>query len=578
MNGIDDFKRGGDASGSLALAERLMKRRGRAWNDIKRGLRVTPLLTYLDWALATVLALLTFCFGIYQADTVSLWYDETWSYGIASAPLTSMVHNYFVRGFSNMMSYHLFLHGWVSLANLLHIPHNELFMRLPSAIAIALSVAALYLFGRRFFGRIAGLVAALGLMLNGIILQDAQQVRSYAPELLLAILSWYALAAALESGEQRSRVAHGWWILYTIITALAIYTHLFMTLNVAAQGMAVAFLLVAPGPWQKRTRASLKAFVTSYVAVFVLSAPILALAIRGGSPNTWAPVPTPKDIPAMFLSLTGAGGGLALSYLSLGFIVLGLLATALAGTVLKLHEVRRSLDPEQASASLPEKSSRARALSPLRAPSPGTSLLVFWFVATLLLSYIASQKAIGEHFFYSRYENVLIPAICLLIGVGISALRWRAAQAAAVVALLILLAQVPDFRTPSLWLKAHYQPGDGIACTDGTSCGIPMDYYLDTYPPTAANFDADSPGAFFWAARRGVASDVSALAAYSAKHQRVFLVVFRSSSGSALTANAQAMKGWYDTHYALASSIRTTTESVYLYDTTSPLTPASQAP
>ncbi|HEU4783389.1 MAG TPA: glycosyltransferase family 39 protein [Ktedonobacterales bacterium] len=590
MNGSEYSEIAGEPSRALAEPQRRATQPHRLWSDVKRGLHVTPALTYLDWALATVLALLMFCLCIYQADTVSLWYDEAWSYGIATAPLTSTVHYYFARGFSNMMAYHLFLHGWLGLSHLLHIPPDELYMRLPSAIAIALSVAVLYLFGRRFFGRVAGLVAALAYMLNGIVLQDAQQVRAYAPELLLAILSWYALAVALESSgqpdKQRSRATRGWWVLYSAVATLAIYTHLFMTLNLAAQALAVGFLLVAPGPWRKQARFALKAFVTSCVAIIVLSAPILTLAIIGGSPNTWVPVPTPKDLPPMLLNLTGGSAALALSYLSLGFVASGLLVAALAKTPLmsRLDGWTLPLGSEQ----LPGKASRTLALAPVRAPASGISLLVFWAAGTLLLSYIVSQKAIGEHFFYYRYENVTIPAICLLIGVGVSSLRWRVAQAVAVIALLALLASVPgvyyqhaqsqDFRTPSLWLKAHYQSGDGIVCTDGTSCSIPMDYYLGAYPPSAAQFDPDSPGAFFWATRRGVASDVSALPAYSAAHQRVFLVVFRPASGSPLSASAQSMKEWYDAHYALLGSRQTTTESVYLYNTASPLTPASQAP
>ncbi|HEX6543641.1 MAG TPA: glycosyltransferase family 39 protein [Ktedonobacterales bacterium] len=548
------------------------------WSDIKLGLRVTPLLTYVDWVIALALALTTLGLGMYQTDSVSLWYDETWSYGVATVPIVDMLRYFF--HWPNMMSYHIFLHFWLGLSHLLHTEPDELYLRLPSAIAIALSVAVLYLFGRHFFGHVAGLVAALAYMLNSIVLQDAQQVRAYAPELLLAIVSWYALAVALETSEQSHYRARRWWMAYSVITILAIYTHLFMVLILGSQVLAVLFLAIVPGPWHARALIAWRAFWRSCVAIVVCSIPILILAKLGGTPNTWVPVPGPKDIYALLMILSGGDVTLLVLSVSLGLIAFGLLVAALAKTSL-MHW----LDDWKLRMGLRQKAEEARALdlAPIRAPHPGVSLIVIWAAGTILLSYIVSQKFIGQHFFYYRYENVVIPALCLLIGVGVSALRWRIAQAGVAIALLILLAQGPgyyyrhaqvqDFRTPALWLKAHYQPGDGIACTDSTSCSIPMGYYLEAYPPSAAQFDSDSPGAFFWAAHHGVASSIDGLSAYSAKHHRVFLVVFRGTQSSEISPEGQAMKAWYDTHFPLVGSAQTTTESVYLYDTASPRSP-----
>ncbi len=562
---------GGQTPQRPPMRPTLQGRLRQVWDDFKLGLRITPLMTYLDWALSAALGITALLVGSYNADTVSIWYDESWSYGVATIPVSGMIH-YFLSGFENMMSYFLFVHFWLKLAAFLGVQPNELYLRVPSVLAIALSVVVLYHFGRRFFGRVAGLVAAVCYLLNFTVLYDAQQARSYAFEMLFVILSWYALLVALSANEQSGRSARIRWLLYIAATILCVYTHLFTVLVIATQALALGFLLVTPGPWRERTRAALKPLIASFVGIGVCSLPILAIAFLKGDPNSWVPVPTPKDIYTLLLILTEGNITMSLWYLSAGLIVLGLLIAALNQTSLikRMDTWKLQLGSRQAEGKRP----LTIDLAPVRAPSSGVSVIIFWMAGPILLSYITTQKAIGQHFFYPRYENVVVPALCLLVGIGISSLRWRVAQVGLGALLLVLLiqstpyyyqhAQIQDFRTPVLWLKAHYQSVDGIVCAGSYSCAMPTLYYLQVYPPKTAQFDDNSPGAFSWATRHSVAADPATLANYSAQHTRVFVVAFGSS------AIVAPILQWYATHYPQIGRMLTRTVSVYLYDTSAP--------
>jgi len=99
--------------------------------------------------------------------------------------------------------------------------HNELVLRLSSAIWGVLGVWIIYLAGKQFFNRRVGLFAAFLLAVSSFHIRYSQEGRMYALLVLAGLLSQYFFWRALEDNKRRS------WIGYILATTLALYTHLF---------------------------------------------------------------------------------------------------------------------------------------------------------------------------------------------------------------------------------------------------------------------------------------------------------------------------------------------------------------
>src|SRR5207249_318835 len=203
-------------------------------------------------------------------------------------------------------------------------------------------------------------------------------------------------------------------------------------------------------------------------------------------------------------------------------------------------------------------------------------------IVPVVLSYIISQGP--TRLFSSRYLVTIVPALVLLVGLGITVLRWQAAQLILTLGLLLLtlhyvpyyyqLPQAEDWNTATFWLEQHYQTNDGLVCYDNAQgCQVSVDYYLTAYP-SPAHFTADSPGSFPWVnydltnhtGNAQPAVDPRALAVFASHHLRIFYIVGRISS-SDTAAHAHFAQHWLDTHYHLVGQIVTRTVSVRLYET-----------
>ncbi len=339
---------------------------------------------------------------------------------------------------------------------------------------------------------------------------------------------------------------------------LAVYAHLFSILILFAQVVTIGLLLVLGGLWRDRTRRSLLsrllepptarqllAAIVSLICIGILIIPML-LAARHGSKTGWLPIPHPGDIPLLFLTISD--NSTAYLLVIAACCILGLCVAVLA---------------------------HMRLL-------PGVFALLCWLVVPIVLSYVISQGP--TRLFSSRYLVTIVPPIFLLVGVGVAVLRWRLVQIALVLSLLLIAlhhvpqyynnAQVEDWRTPSLWLEHHYQAGDGIVCyNNAQGCQVSIEYYLRAYP-SDAHFTADAPGSFPWVSydltnhlgNFGAAVDPATLAAYGAKHPRLFFIAGRFAN-STEAALAQAAQHWLDTHYHLIAQSTKGAVTIRLYAT-----------
>ena len=432
---------------------------------------------------------------------VSLWFDESYSYGMATQPIASYFTHWVWGPESNMLLYYLSLRAWLGVLAAAGQAPVELLLRLPSAIFAIASSVMVFLLGRRMFDRAAGVVAASLFAANFLQMILAQNARSYSLQLLLLTASWLCLFIALSSGRRR------WWVAYSVTIVLAVYAALFSGLVILAQVGSLVALLVLPGPWRDRVWRSRWPAIVSLAISFVFVLPLAVDVLIHGGP-VWVP-PATLTIIRIVVNLM-IGDSKAYAILIFGGAALGV-ALAAAAYVPRLASITRAT-PE--------------ALGPAIA-------IALWFVVPFGLSLALTRPGLNLHLFFARYLVVVIPPLCLLAGLAAGAMKLRALQAVTALALLAVavppllsyypVAEVQDFRTPVQWLQQHYRSGDGIVCYPEVQCAIPIDYYVTAYPGLAA-LDASSPGAFYWTSNTSLTVDGGTIRAYESAHRRIFFI------------------------------------------------------
>ncbi len=585
----------------------------------------------LTWILCILVSAIALAFNLYRLGTPSIWFDEAFSVELARLPLPQLWH--IIWGPEpNMELYYLFLHFWLSLTGFFGLHSTEFLVRFPSAIFAALSSVMVFLLGRRFLGITAAIVGAGLYILNNLQLTYAQQTRGYSLQLWLICIAWYALFAVLSQQSHQKR----WWICYIAATTLAIYAHLFTLVILLAQLMAFAGLLILPGAWRATGRKQLSAFIVSLVAIGLLSIPMLLVSFHG--PKTgWLPIPHLRDIYNLFVIISANSQVYML--ILLASCAFGILMTAFVdlpratgswetratqaspphidttpaptGTMIARPGVTRATQaspphidttpaPTGTMKSFVDLSgvTRATQASPPHidtTPAPtGTMIarpgvafaLLCWLVVPVTLSYLVSHGSI--RLFSTRYLVTILPALFLLVGLGVTAIRWRMAQVALTLVLFLVAlyyvpayykgAQIEDWNSTVHWLQLRYQPGDGLVCYDSDveqGCQVSVEYYLHAYP-SAAHFTGDSPGEFSWAtfgpanphSGPEAAVDPGALTAYASQHPHIFYITGRIPNDAA-GARATAAQNWLGAHYHLIDRIVTPTVAISLYATNS---------
>ena len=510
-------------------------------------------------------------FNLYQIGAPSIWFDEALSVTRAQQTLSVLFKLVSVTQ-PNMALYYFVLHFWLSFMSIFGASATEAVVRFPSALFSAIDTLILYFIARRFFGSIVALFAALFYLLNTLQLTYAQETRSYTLQLLFLSLSWYALIS-LCSSDLSGKRARNWWICFVLSSTLAMYSQLFSELVLATQALVIALVFAVPNAWRARIRRQVRPLLISWVCVGVLIAP-LVYASRVGSKTGWLPIPHLRDIYGLFLTIS------AQSKFLLGLfgltILLGLLMTLLATLPWGRVQLKQlSLLPGDEAVARQWQKRFVQWL-------PLALFLLAWMLCPVAISYLVSQKS--TRLFSTRYLIVIVPALILLVALGLAVLRWRMAQIVLGLCLILLClhyvptyyqsAQTEDWRTGTQWLQQNYKNGDGLICYDNSQgCAVDIEYYLQAYPHSNAHFDSNSPGYFPWVSydttnhlgdyRQALNTD--AIQAYSAQHPRLFFGVGRAGINE---PDVRTTLQWLNAHYRLLATESTPTLTLYLFDTT----------
>jgi mannosyltransferase len=384
-----------------------------------------------DWTLipAPVLTLAMMLWGI---GARSYWGDEIDTISAVSRTVPQLMR---LLGRIDAVHglYYLLLMPVVALAG-----PGEVAARFPSALSMAAAAAGVTAIGRRLSSRRAGLLAGLLFAVLPEVTVQGQDARPYAMVTAAAVLASYLLVRA--AGEPRPL----WFAGYGLSLVAVGYLQLFGLLLVPAH--AITLIVLRRRQQAPEDAAVLRRWLLTVAAAGLAVAPVTIAGWLQRNQIAWIPAPGWQD-----------AGNVAST------LIAGTTAAAIAiGLLMLLGAIR----PDRWAAA-PRGQRLTRGWLRSGGPDGGLAwLAVPWLVlpAGLLLAASAIKPV-----YFGRYITFSLPAVALLAGAGLAAIRWWAAACALVlVVALVAPAQLAQrapnggIRAVAQFLRTHEQPGDAI--------------------------------------------------------------------------------------------------------------------
>lgn len=257
--------------------------------------------------------------------------------------------------------------------------------RLFSAILGVLSIYGIYLLGRELINKKIGLISALILTINPFHLYFSQEIRPYILLFLFSIFSFFYLIKYIKQTHLKNSVYYG------VFTGLMLISHFFGLFILLSQLFILLFFLII-NEEEKRVHFFKLSFLAG-VIIIIIFLPALNIFIKITEiKDFWIPAPTSDAYTLIFKEFFG-NSEMVLTLLS----VFGLLY------FFKLVKVRQT---------------RIK-YSEIIVNKVVFSFIIFlpWIAIVLLVPLIRSYLSVPM--IISRYFIVVLPAIILIISIGI---------------------------------------------------------------------------------------------------------------------------------------------------------------
>lgn len=392
------------------------------------------------WPLGPILLLGALDFA-WQLGSPSYFVDEVLSIQHASTPLSSLISAVHLSEFTPP-TYFVFLHEWVGRTG----SQAEWVTRLPSAVAGALLVGAIYWMARAFLDRRGAVAAALLCALSPVVLEYAQQVRVYVFAMLAVTLAVGATVRGVRTPVNRGRLLVfgagaaivALWLHYTaalVVVPLCLWVAAQRTLPRLARaslvgGCAVAAAILAP--------------------LFLHTYRYVPNGVLGKAASvTWTNVAHVAETP--FSGRQSAGVD--------ALTIVGAAVTVLSALLLLAIPRASSV-------------SHRRLLVALASITPLALLL---------------GAAVGKNVLIPRYSAVAAPFMITAIAAAVAMLPRLPAAALALAALVAACVGVaqshskrgfyPPTREAIQYIAAHEQPGQAMVSSGSLGVDVPLQYY-----------------------------------------------------------------------------------------------------
>ncbi|MFF3437327.1 glycosyltransferase family 39 protein [Streptosporangium sp. NPDC002721] len=398
--------------------------------------------------------------GLWGVTTPSFWRDESVSVMAASMPLDDLWH---LLGSIDRVHalYYLLLRPVAAFST------GELAMRLPSVVATAAAAYGVTVLGRRLATPGAGLLAGLLYVALPMVSRYAQEARGYAIVTAVAVLATWVLVEATRRSSRR------WYLAYGACLVLLGWFHVYALLLVVAHVVTVLWWRVSSSSSSPPSspRPEVLRFAAGLAVAAAGVAPLALLAAgQREAQLSWLKPSKLADV-AWFGEEVAGTVGVALLLVAL--VIVGMFS-----------------DRRLAAVALP------------------------W----ALLPFVSMAISLVHPVFNPRYVLFAVPAVALLAGAGLNAVRPRAlgwvglVLVAALTVPTHLTIREPDRRPDNLrdmaaTLLARQRPGDAVLYV-GENRRLFAAVYEDAYrnlrdlthapgrrtPRTAAQFTAALEG------------------------------------------------------------------------------------
>lgn len=253
-----------------------------------------------DTFIFVILLILITCLGgflrFYQIGKLSFWIDEAATAFDIQGDFKTFVDR--LNSLANMRFYYILAYFWTKL-----FPNaSDGTLRALSAIFSTATIPVVFLLGKEILedkpkANTLGLLAAFLTAINAFNIQYAQEFRSYSLVVLLTLLSTLILVKYVENCETKIK----WLIWYILISAAAIYSHMYAIFIIGAHAISLLVLLADK---QNYSKIFIRFFI-GCLAIAILLVPMILSALQKGALLSWISEPSLEMLKNFFIVITG---------------------------------------------------------------------------------------------------------------------------------------------------------------------------------------------------------------------------------------------------------------------------------
>lgn len=321
----------------------------------------------------------------YKINFQSLWMDEIYTMNITTP------ENSFGTIITEVNSREGFPYLYFLLLKILHtvFGYNPIVTRGLSALLGVLSVYAISKLGEKIYSKNAGLFAALILTFSEYAIYISQDARPYTFYVLGVILSFYGLVSFLKEPNKRNAIKYG------LLSGLLLNINFFGLFNLFAQFIIVVFYLVLSDK-NKRIDLIKKCLIAGGITIVLFLPSVYKLTTLFGVVALWIPAPTNDSLTILLKEFLGNSESTIFFFTP---VLMYFLLTIFKKDNNQINSEEIVKDKEIFSFVI-------------------LFAWVFIFVLAILLnSYLNASLLIP------RYFTSILPAIALIIGIGISMIK-----------------------------------------------------------------------------------------------------------------------------------------------------------